>query len=219
MIFVIRKNSYKDVSQVGKYTPEEGEILFDKESNEDIYINTHIFKPEFTNISEVNMWLKDKKINLKDTIERVKFTDIISYDTVVNVEDYWGNLCGEFDLVSYSDEYYEKLEELKNEGKYIYIRTVHASEGSDSFEKIYEYEINDDEFTSVNVYSCLENCSLRLSSQYYTGDYGIMIEDNEIRFYENTSGMFGELERVRDLSEPLNAFVIEIMMNIIVFED
>ena len=222
-IFVIRKNSYKDVSQVGKYTPEEGEILFDKESNEDIYINTHIFKPEFTNISEVNMWLKDKKINLKDTIERVKFTDIISYDTIVNVEDYWDNLCGEFDLVSYSDEYYEKLEELKNEGKYIYIRTVHASEGSGSFEKIYEYEINDDEFTIVNVYSCLENCSLRLSSQYYTGDeagdYGIMIEDNEIRFYENTSGMFGGLERVRDLSEPLNAFVIEIMMNIIVFED
>lgn len=31
--------------------------------------------------------------------------------------------------------------------------------------------------------------------------------------------MFGGVRRIRDLSEPLNAFVVEILMNTLVFED
>ena len=54
-IFVIRKNEYKDVSQVGKYSPEEGEILLDKESDEDIYLNIQEFKPKYTSMDDVNL--------------------------------------------------------------------------------------------------------------------------------------------------------------------
>ena len=193
-IFVIRKNEYKDVSQVGKYSPEEGEILLDKESDEDIYINTHVFKPKFTSMDEVNALLKDKKINLDETMRHVSMPDFYAGPTV----------------------------EAMGDGAYIH--TVYASEGDSGGKEIYEYEIDADDFVTVGIQSGLGNYDLRLSPQYYTGDeagdYGIDVDDSgRISFCEYTSGMFGGISEVRDLSEPLNAFVIEILMNTVVFED
>ena len=193
-IFVIRKNPYKDVSQVGIYSPEGGEILLDKESDEDIYINTHVFKPKFTSMDEVNALLKDKKINLDKTMGRVSMPNFYNGPTVEVV-------CGG-----------------------IYIHTVYVSEGSGRGEKIYEYEIDDDDFVTVEIHSGLGNYTLRLSPQYYTGDeagdYGIVVyDDGTIRLSENTSGICGGISEISDLSEPLNAFVIEILMNTLVFED
>lgn len=46
-----------------------GEVLLDKESNEDIYDDVHVFKPKFNSISEVYEELKDKKLNLDKTID------------------------------------------------------------------------------------------------------------------------------------------------------
>ena len=46
-----------------------GEVLLDKESNEDIYEDVHVFKPKFNSISEVYEELKDKKLNLDKTID------------------------------------------------------------------------------------------------------------------------------------------------------
>ena len=65
---------------------------------------------------------------------------------------------------------------------------------------------------------------LRLPPQCYTGDeagdYGIEVfDDGTIMLCETTSGICGGTSSVRDLSEPLNAFVIEILMNTLVFED
>lgn len=192
-IFVIRKNKYKDVSQVGKYSPEDGEILLDKESDEDIYINTHVFKPKFTSMDEVNALLKDKKINLDETMNRVSMPDFYAGPTVEDI------------------------------GDGIYIHTVYASEGYGGGE-IYEYEINDDDFVTVGIHSGLGNYDLRLSPKYYTGDeagdYGIEVSDEgTICLSENIGGMFGGIREIRDLSEPLNAFVIEILMNTLVFAD
>ena len=192
-IFVIRKNKSKDVSQVGKYSPDEGEILLDKESDEDIYINTYVFKPKFTSIADVNLALKGKKINLDKTMDRVSMPDF--YDgPAVEVE------CGG-----------------------IYIHTVYASEESVAGE-IYEYEIDGNDFITVGIHCGLGNCDLRLNPQYYAGDeagdYGIEVfDDGEICLSENTSGICGGVREISDLSEPLNAFVIEILMNTIVFED
>lgn len=192
-IFVIRKNPDKDVSQVGIYSPDEGEILLDKESDEDIYINTHVFKPKFTSISEVNQALKGKKINLDKTMNRVSMPDFYAGPTV------------------------------EDEGDSIYIHTVYASEGANDGE-IYEYELDDYDFVTVGIHSGLGNYNLRLSPKYYTGDeagdYGIDVsDDGTIMLCENTSGMFGGVSVIRDLSEPLTAFVVEILMNTIVFED
>ena len=192
-IFVIRKNEYKDVSQVGKYSPEEGEILLDKESDEDIYINTHVFKPKFTSMDEVNALLKDKKINLDETMRHVSMPDFYAGPTV---EAIYGG---------------------------IYIHTVYVSEGG-SGGKIYEYEIDDDDFVTVGIHSGLGDYDLRLPPQCYTGDeagdYGIEVfDDGTIMLCETTSGICGGTSSVRDLSEPLNAFVIEILMNTLVFED
>lgn len=192
-IFVIRKNNDKYVSQVGKYSADEGEILLDKESDEDIYINTHVFKPKFTSISDVNLALKDKKINLDKTMERVSMPDFYNGPTV----------------------------EVECDG--IYIHTVYASERSVA-DEIYEYELDDNDFITVGIDSGLGNCDLRLSPQYYTGDeagdYGIEVfDDGTIWLSKNTSGIFGGVREINDLSEPLNAFVIEILMNTLVFED
>ena len=46
-----------------------GEVLLDKESNEDIYEDVHVFKPKFNSISEVYEELKDNKLNLDKTID------------------------------------------------------------------------------------------------------------------------------------------------------
>lgn len=192
-IFVIRKNQDKDVSQVGIYSPDEGEILLDKESDKDIYINTHVFKPKFTSMDEVNALLKDKKINLDKTMACVSMPDFYAGPTVESI-------CGG-----------------------IYIHTVYVSEGYSGGE-IYEYEIDDDDFVTVGIRSGLGNYDLRLSPKYYTGDeagdYGIEVfDDGTIWLSENTGGICGGISEIRDLSEPLNAFVIEILMNTLVFEN
>ena len=50
--------------------------------------------------------------------------------------------------------------------------------------------------------------------------YGIEVSNyGSISLSENTSGMFGDISNICDLSEPLNAFVVEILMNTLVFED
>lgn len=100
----------------------------------------------------------------------------------------------------------------------IYIHTVYASEGDSGGEEIYEYEINDDDFVTVGIQSGLWNYDLRLSPQYYTGDEagdnGIEVSDEStFCLSENTGGMFGGVREISDLSETLNAFVIEILMN------
>lgn len=192
-IFVIRKNPDKDVSQVGIYSPEDGEVLLDKESDEDIYINTHVFKPKYTSMDDVNLELKDKKINLDSTMARVSMPDFYAGPTV----------------------------ESEYDG--IYIHTVYAHKGSVGG-AIYEYEIDDDDFVTVGIQSGLGDYNLRLSPQCYTGDeagdYGIEVDDDgTVYLCENTGGMFGGVRRIRDLSEPLNAFVVEILMNTLVFEN
>ena len=106
----------------------------------------------------------------------------------------------------------------------IYIHTVYASKGFSTVGEIYGYEIEDDDFVTVGIHSGLGNYNLRLIPKYYSGDeagdYGISVSDNgTILLCENTSGMFGGVHVIRDLSEPLTAFVIEILMNTLVFED
>ena len=115
-IFVIEENWNKHLSQVGRYSPEEGEVLLDEEIDEDIYRNIQKFIPKFTSISEINEELKDKKINLRKTIEKIISKDIgKSKEYLVEIEDYGNDLENKFDFELYSDEYYEKLEELKAE--------------------------------------------------------------------------------------------------------
>ena len=46
-VFVIRKGPSKDVSQAGKLTHDGEEILLDKESDKDIYLDVQEFKPKF----------------------------------------------------------------------------------------------------------------------------------------------------------------------------
>ena len=188
---------YHSILYVGKYPSDEEEILFDKEeyekSDEDEYITIHEFKPKFTSISEVNQALKGKKINLDKTMNRVSMPDFYAGPAVEEVYDG------------------------------IYIHTVYAREASVSGD-IYEYEIDDDDFVTVGIHSGLGNYNLRLSPKYYTGDeagdYGIDVSDEgTISLSENTGGMFGGIREIHDLSEPLTAFVIEILMNTLVFED
>ena len=106
----------------------------------------------------------------------------------------------------------------------IYIHTVQVLEGGSGCGEIYEYEIDDDDFVTVGILSGLGDYDLRLSPQYYAGDeagdYGIEVfDDGTICLSENRSGLCGRIGEIRDLSEPLNAFVIEILMNTLVFED
>ena len=123
--------------------------------------------------------------------------------------------------VSMPDFYAGPTVESEYDG--IYIHTVYAHKGSVGG-AIYEYEIDDDDFVTVGIRSGLGNYDLRLSPQCYTGDeagdYGIEVDDDgTVYLCENTGGMFGGVRRIHDLSEPLNAFVIEILMNTLVFED
>ena len=190
-VFMKVENRY-GVLHIKKYSPDEEEILFDEESDDDIYI--HEFKPKFTSISDVNLALKGKKINLDKTMGRV------------NMPDFWEGPTVEVGSCG------------------IYIPTVYASEGDSGSKEIYEYEIDDDDFVTVGVFSGLGDYDLRLSPQYYTGDeagdYGIEVFDNgTFLFSENRGGICGGIREIRDLSEPLNAFVIEILMNTLVFED
>lgn len=194
-ISVIRKpENGHPVLHVRIYSPDEEEILFDKESDDDICINIHEFKPKFTSISDVNLALKGKKINLDKTMNRVSMPDFYAGPTVEEV------CCG------------------------IYIHTVQVLEGGSGCGEIYEYEINDDDFVTVGILSGLGDYDLRLSPQYYAGDeagdYGIEVfDDGTICLSENRSGLCGGIGEIRDLSEPLNSFVIEILMNTLVFED
>ena len=215
-VFVIRKTPsknvskysklYKDVSQAGKLTHDGEEILLDKESDKDIYLDVQEFKPKFNSISEVYEELKDKKIDLDKTIDRAapcSMSDILG-DPLVKV------IC---------------------EGEKVYIRSVVVSESSilvsernHTEGKIYEYKIDNDDFTNVILYSNLGTCTLRLSSQYDTGDefgdYGIIVTDEgKIEFCENAYGICGGLKEIRDLSEPLMAFIVELLMDMLVFED
>lgn len=194
-ISVIRKpENGHPVLHVRIYSPDEEEILFDKESDDDICINIHEFKPKFTSISDVNLALKGKKINLDKTMNRVSMPDFYAGPTVEEI------CCG------------------------IYIHTVQVLEGGSGCGEIYEYEIDDDDFVTVGILSGLGDYDLRLSPQYYAGDeagdYGIEVfDDGTICLSENRSGLCGGIGEIRDLSEPLNAFVIEILMNTLVFED
>ncbi|MBO6110422.1 MAG: zinc ribbon domain-containing protein [Methanobrevibacter sp.] len=190
---IIKAEDGWPVYHVRTYSPNEKEILFDKESDDDINLNIHEFKPKFTSISDVNQALKGKKINLDRTMARVSMPDFYAGPTV----------------------------EVEGDG--IYIHTVYARKGYVASE-IYEYEIYDDDFVTVGIQSGLGDYDLRLSPQCYTGDeagdYGIEVDDDgTVYLCENTGGMFGGVRRIRDLSEPLNAFVAEILMNTLVFED
>lgn len=223
-IFVIEKNWNKHLSQVGRYSPEEGEVLLDEEIDEDIYRNIQKFIPKFTSISEINEELKDKKINLRKTIEKIISKDIgKSKEYLVEIEDYGNDLENKFDFELYSDEYYEKLEELKDEGKWIYITAVYATSEIASFDDVYECELEDDYFETAGVESCLGNCDLRVNFESFVGemdgDFGIMIQNDKIDFQYCCGGMFRSIDPIDNLSEPLNAFAIELMMNIIEFEE
>lgn len=218
-VFVIEKGWDKHLSQVGRYSPEEGEVLLDEEIDEDIYRNIQEFIPKYDSISEVNEELKGKKIDLRKTIEKATSKDIgVGY--MIIIEDYGFD----FDFGPSIDEYYDKLEELKDEGKWIYITAVYATDdmsgpvGCD----VYEYEIDDD-FNTVGVASCLGHYELRISYDSFAGqingDFGIMIQGDEISFQFNDCGMFGTMDPIDNLSEPLNALVVELMMDIIEFKD
>ena len=228
-VFVIGEDWNKRLSQVGRYTPEEGEVLLDEEIDEDIYRNIQEFIPKFNNISEVDEELKGKKIDLRKTIEKIITKDIgKAEECLVTIEDYGYNLEDKFDFELYSDEYYEKLEELKNEGKWIYITAVYATTEIAGFDDVYDFELNleDDEIEVTGVESCSGEYDLRVSYDSYVGqiagDFGIMIQGDEISFKEYCGGMYGidgPIYPIDDLSEPLNALVVELMMDIIEFKD
>ena len=191
---IIKAEDGWPVYHVRTYSPNEKEILFDKESDDDINLNIHEFKPKFTSISDVNQALKGKKINLDRTMARVSMPDFYAGPTVEEV------CCG------------------------IYIHTIYVLEGGSGCGEIYEYEIDGNDFVTVGILSGLGYYDLRLNPQYYTGDeagdYGIEVfDDGEISLSENRSGICGGISEIRDLSEPLNAFVVEILMNTLVFED
>ncbi len=228
-VFVIEKDWNKHLSQVGRYSPEEGEVLLDEEIDEDIYRNIQQFIPKYNSISEVNEELKGKKIDLRKTIEKIITKDIgKAEEYLVEIEDYGNDLENNFDFELYSDEYYEKLEELKDEGKWIYITAVYATTEIAGFDDVYDFEPNleDDEIEVTGVESCLGEYDLRVSYDSYVGqiagDFGIMIQGDEISFQEYCGGMCGmhsSIYPIGNLSEPLNAFAAELMMDIIEFKD
>lgn len=194
--------------------------------------NIKKFEPKFESITEVNKLLKGKDIDLRKTIEKVLSKDIgINPDCMVEVEDY-GVDFDDWNVDLFSDEFYNKLEELKNEGTWIYIRAVYANTDNGGYSKnIYGYEIDDkinedeidDYYVTVGIDSCVRECDLKLSSEYYTGDitsdYGIMVEDGKIRFQLYTGGFGSSIDPICNLSEPLHALSIEIMLDIIEFKD
>ena len=214
----VREKAFQCFSQVGRYSPEEGEALLDEEIDEDIYRNVQEFIPKYNNISEVNEELKGKKIDLRKTIEKATSKDIgVGY--MIIIEDYGFD----FDFGPSVDEYYEKLEELKDEGKWIYITVVYATDECGPVDcDVYEYEIGDD-FNTVGVASCLGYYELRISHDSFAGqingDFGIMVQEDEISLRFNDCGMFGTMDPIEDLSEPLNAMVVELMMKIIEFKE
>lgn len=194
--------------------------------------NIKKFEPKFESISDVNMELKDKEIDLKKTIEKVLSKDIgINHEMIVEVEDY-GCDFEELNVKLFTDEFYDKLEELKNEGKWIYIHSVYATTDNAGYsENIYGYEINDeidedefdDYYVTVGVDSCVRDCDLILSDEYYTGDmtsdYGIMIKDGKISFKLYIGGFGSSIDPINNLSEPLHALAIEMLLEIIEFKD
>lgn len=191
--------------------------------------NIKEFEPKFESISDVEMLLKDKDIDLRKTIEKVLSKDFgVNHDMVVEVEDYSWDLS-ELNLES-DEEYYNKLEEFKSEGKWIYIHSVYATtETGGHCENVYGYELGDDfekdeyAYNTVGVDSSVCTCDLIINSEYYSGDmegdYGIMIEDGEISFGQYIGGFGSSINSVTDLSEPLNALAIEILLDVIEFKE
>ena len=190
--------------------------------------NIKKFEPKFKSIFDVEMALKDKEIDLKKTIEKILSKDIgINHETIVEVEDY-GWEFEELNVELFSDEFYDKLEEFKNEGKMIYIHTVYATEEIEGkSDNVYGYELSDDfneeNYTTVGVDSCVRDCDLIINQEYYSGDmigdYGIMVEDGKISFRNYIGGMHSSIDPITDLSEPLNALAVEILLDIIEFKD
>ena len=190
--------------------------------------NIKKFEPKFESISDVNLELKDKEIDLKKTIKKVLSKDIgINHEMSVEVEDYGWDFS-ELNIELFSDEFYDKLEEFKKEGKQIYIHAVYATDeiGGNS-DNVYGYELNDDfdedDYVTVGVDSCVRECDLIIDSEYYRGDmegdYGIIIEGDEITFGQYIGGFGSSIDPVVDLSEPLNALAIEILLDIIEFKN
>ena len=186
--------------------------------------NIKKFEPKFESIVEVDRLLDGKDIDLKKTIEKVISKDFGIGEcclVAVNEVDEW---YIDFDIEPYSDEYYDKLNELKDDGNSIYIRAIYANtEIAGHASDIYEYEIDDEDYVAVGVDSCLGVCDLLLSRDYYTGDdasdYGIMIENGKIKFKMFIGGMFSSIDPITDLSEPLHIFAIETMLDIIEFKE
>ena len=74
--------------------------------------NIKKFEPKFESISDVNLELKDKEIDLKKTIKKVLSKDIgINHEMSVEVEDYGWDFS-ELNIELFSDEFYDKLEEI-----------------------------------------------------------------------------------------------------------
>lgn len=116
-----------------------GEVLLDKESNEDIYEDVHVFKPKFNSISEVYEELKDKKLNLDKTIGCA-------------APHYMGNILG------------NPVVEVLYSGSEIYIHSLQVLNEPCTDGEIYEYEIDDDDFINVIISFGLGEHTLRLSS-------------------------------------------------------
>lgn len=116
-----------------------GGVLLDKESNEDIYEDVHVFKPKFNSISEVYEELKDKKLNLDKTIDCA-------------APHYMSNILG------------NPVVEVLYSGSEIYIHSLQVLNEPCTDGEIYEYEIDDDDFINVIISFGLGEHTLRLSS-------------------------------------------------------
>lgn len=179
--------------------------------------NVKEFELPYCSITEVDSILEGKEIDLRSTIERMRGIGFIDDDylTIVDHNDEWAQ---EENIELYSDEFYEKLEEFKNEGKSIFIHAVYATEciGGGN---LYQYEIDDEDFATVGINSWAGNYDLRLSRDFYTGDdvssYGITIKDNKIGLALYCRGIYP----IVNLDEPLDQFAIKLMLDTIVFKE
>lgn len=190
--------------------------------------NIKQFEPKICSNFEVDMELKGKTIDFKKTLKKIMSKDIgIAPEGMVSIisEKGFHNLeatMNEYDIELFSEEFYDKLDELRNEGKSIYVHTVYATDEIGGHDTVYEYDIDDDGSENIGICSYLGSWDLRLNSEYYhgnmEGDYGIMFEGNKISFgrYEYC---FGPSVEPMDMYEPLDRFAAEIMLDIIEFEN
>lgn len=191
--------------------------------------NIKKFEPKFDSIADVNELLENRDIDLQKTIKKVLSKDFgINHDMIIEVEDYGWDLS-ELNIES-DDDLNNKLEELKNEGKWIYIHSIYATDeiGGNS-DDVYGYQLGEDfdedeyAYVTVGVDSSVCTCDLIISSENYRGDmegdYGIMIEDGEITFSQFIGGFGSSIDPITNLSEPLNALAVEILLDIIEFKE